>query len=304
MESLFSITDFMPEESKCADVLRKLRWGDGPIKCPRCTSERIKSNGTYHQHYHKFYCHQCKRSFTEKTGTIFDNSKLTLSEWFYIARELQRNISMNQIHKDLGIAYQHVMHASHKLMDSVYMKRLVELEGEDIEVDEMYQSAGSKGKKQTERKPRKRGLKLRGRGTYDKDKPPIVAVVARKGKAVIEMFHDLSKRNIDAFLYNVTGRFFHTDDFRIYWHLDDEPGIVHESVNHSRKEYAAGYKHTNTVEGLYSGLRTWLRRYKGVSKDNMYKFVSLFQFNYNHRELHPMLLLDALLETVFLGAVI
>jgi len=74
------------------------------------------------------------------------------------------------------------MHAAHKIMDSVFMKRLVELTGEDIEVDEMYQSAGQKGKKCRDREPRKRGLKLRGRGTYNKDKPPIVAVISRRGR--------------------------------------------------------------------------------------------------------------------------
>jgi len=298
MEALFSITDFMPSEAKCVKALIKLRWGKGPITCPRCKSKRIKSNGAYHKHYHKFYCHSCKKSFTERTGTIFDYSKLHLNEWFYIARELQRNASINQIHKDLGRAYQHVMHAAHKIMDSVFMQRLIELSGEDVETDEMYQSAGGKGTRQTEREPRKRGLKLRGRGTFDKDKPPMVASVKRKGKAVVEVFRHLNKRNLDAFLYFVNGRFMHTDDFRLYDHLDGTPGMIHESVNHSKKRYAECYKHSNTVEGMFCDLRTWLRRYKGVCKDNLYRFVALFQFNYNHRWLSPVMMLQSLLRTV------
>lgn len=288
----------MPSEAKCVRLLRELRWGRGPITCPRCKSGKVKSNGTYHKHYHKFYCHDCDRSFTEKTGTIFDNSKIPLNEWFYIARELQRNISINQIHKDLGRAYQHVMHAAHKIMDNVFMQRLIELSGEDVEVDELYQSAGSKGKKRIDREPRKRGLKLRGRGTYAKDKPPIVAVTSRGGNIVIEMFRELNKKNLDAFLYFVTGRFVHTDDFRIYRHLDDLPGIVHESVNHSKRHYAECYKHTNTVEGIFCDLRIWLRRYKGVCKDGLYRFISLFQFNYNHRDMDSISLLQSLLKTM------
>lgn len=288
----------MPSEAKCARLLRELRWGKGPITCPRCKSERVKSNGTYQKHYHKFHCHSCGKSFTEKTGTMFNHSKIPLNQWFTIARELRRNTSMNQIHKDMGIAYQHVMNASNKIMDSVFMKRLIELSAEDIEIDEMYQSAGIKGTKQTEREPRKRGLKLRGRGTYGKDKPPIVAVVERGGKAVMEVFHQLNKKNLDAFLYLITGRFVHTDDFRIYQHLDDAPGIIHVSVNHSKRKYAQCYKHTNTVEGLYADLRTWLRRYKGVCKRNLYRFVSLFQFNYNHRDMAPMPSLQVFLKAM------
>lgn len=283
-----TISDFMLPERKCAQLLIHMRWKDGKVKCVYCGSGKIHSNGTRQKYFHKYVCRDCNRNFTEKTGTIFSNSFMELREWFYMARELQRGISINQISKDTGRKYEHVMHAAHKIMDSVFMKRLVELAGEEMEVDEMYQSAGDKGTKQAKREPRKRGLKLRGRGTYDKDKPPIVAAVRRGGNAVIEVFRDLNKKNVDAFLYFITGRFVHTDDYRIYDHLDKIPGMVHESVNHSKRRYSECYKHSNTVEGMFGDLRTWLRRYKGVCKDKLYRFVSLFQFNYNHRELDPI----------------
>ena len=120
----------MPTEAKCVKLLRELRWGKGPVTCPFCKSDKVVSNGTYNKHSHKFYCRPCNRAFNERTGTLFDCSKLQLREWFYIARELQRNTSMNQIHKDTGIAYQHVMHACHTIMNNVFMKRLIELSGQ------------------------------------------------------------------------------------------------------------------------------------------------------------------------------
>lgn len=293
-----TIKDFMLSERRCVQVLRYARWNDGKVRCVYCDKTNVVSNGTRRKHYHKFMCRNCGKSFTETTGTIFHNSYMQLREWFYIARELQRGTSINQINKDLGRSYRHVMNAAHKIMDNVFMKRLIKLDADDIEVDEMYQSAGSKGTKQAERTPRKRGLKLRGRGTYDKDKPPIVAAVERNGKVSIEVFRKLRKNNIDAFLFFVRGRFVHTDDFRIYDHLDNEQGMVHESVNHSKKRYAEGYKHSNTVEGLFCDLRTWLRSYKGVCKDKLYRFVSMFQFNYNHRELDPVEKFMSLISTI------
>jgi transposase-like protein len=297
MKSLFSITDFMPSEAKCVKILRKLRWPHG-IVCPLCGSKKVVKFSPLRKIMHRYLCNNCHRTFNDLTGTIFENTKLDLNEWFYIARELQRGISINRIAHDLDRKYDHVMHASHKIMDSVFMKRLIELDSEDTETDELYQSAGSKGKKQTEREPRKRGLKLRGRGTYAKDKPPIVATVERGGRAIIEVFRELNKKNIDAFMYLVNSRFAHTDDYRIYAHLSLLPGLIHESVNHSKRRYAEGYKHTNTVEGMFSDLRTWLRRYKGVPKENLYRFVSLFQFNYNHRWLTPLEMFAELLSTV------
>jgi transposase-like protein len=288
----------MPSEAKCARIFRKLRWADG-IKCPRCGSGQVTNFCAYREHLRRFRCKHCHRSFTDMTGTIFEDSNMALNEWFYITRELQRGMSINQISKELGRGYRHVMNAAHKIMDSVFMKRLVDMSAEDIEIDEMYQSAGEKGKKQTTRNPRKRGLKLRGRGTYAKDKPPIVTVVGRGGNAVMEVFRTLNKKNLDAFLYLVTGRFVHTDDYRIYDHLDESDGCIHESTCHSKKQYAQAYKHSNTVEGMFCDLRTWLRTYKGVCKENMHRFVSMFQFNYNHRMLNPFDAFSALLSTSF-----
>lgn len=194
-----TINDFMLPERKCIQILKELRWDKGKVRCVHCDSDNIVCNGTKDRHQ-RYRCNDCNKFFNITTGTIFAHSNMRLNEWFYIARELHRGISINQISKELGRSYQHVMHTAHKIMDSVFMKRLIELDADDIEFDGMYQPAGSKGTKQTERNPRKRGLKLRGRGTYDKDKPPIVAAVGRNGKACIEVFRNLIKNNIDAFL--------------------------------------------------------------------------------------------------------
>ncbi len=297
MKPLFSITDFMPTEAQCIKVLRKLRWPNG-IKCPRCGSKQVVKFSPHRKVMHKYLCKHCRRIFNDLTGTIFANTKLGINEWFYIAKELQRGISINQIAKELGRKYEHVMNAAHDIMDGTFMKRLIELSGDDVEVDEMYQSAGEKGTKQTAREPRKRGLKLRGRGTYAKDKPPIVAAVCRGGNAIAEVFTHFCRKNIDAFLYNVNGRTLFTDDYRAYDHLDYADGVLHESTNHSKKHYTECYKHSNTVEGMFCDLRTWLRRYKGVCKKNLHKFVSLFQFNKNHNHLPPMDMFMELLSTV------
>jgi transposase-like protein len=88
-----------------------------------------------------------------------------------------------------------------------------------------------------------------------------------------------------------------TDDFRSYMHLGGE-GWDHRIVNHSLGEYARGDDHTNTVEGLFQDLRHWLDTFKGVCKRNLQLFVSLFQFNYNHRGLNSMDRFTELLRTI------
>ena len=87
--------------------LRELRWPDG-IKCVYCGSGHVVKFGSQRKHVNRYLCRKCHKTFSDLAGTIFENSKMKLNEWFYIARELQRNTSINQIHKDLGREYDNV----------------------------------------------------------------------------------------------------------------------------------------------------------------------------------------------------
>lgn len=61
-------------------------------------------------------------------------------------------------------------------------------------------------------------------------------------------------------------------------------GYTHESVNHSRKEWARGDVHTNTVEGFFSLLKRGLYgTFHAVSRKHLHRYVSEFQFRYNAR---------------------
>ena len=74
MEAYFTMQDFLPSEEKCVRVLVNLRWKN-KITCLFCESDNIKKNCIRQKFYHKYICHDCKKSFNEKTGTIFVNSK-------------------------------------------------------------------------------------------------------------------------------------------------------------------------------------------------------------------------------------
>jgi transposase len=54
-------------------------------------------------------------------------------------------------------------------------------------------------------------------------------------------------------------------------------GYGHDYVNHSLREYARGDVHINNCENRASILRRWLSVHRGVSKDNLDTYLSLFQ---------------------------
>jgi len=66
---------------------------------------------------------------------------------------------------------------------------------ESAEVDETYKNASRKGKK-TVKRPRKRGRKGRGRGTYSTDRPPIFTVYGRTTGSIVYRAHRKATKKI------------------------------------------------------------------------------------------------------------
>lgn len=50
------------------------------VDCPYCCSSNIKKNGKKNK-IQKYYCKNCKKEFNPLTNTIFDNHKISITEW-------------------------------------------------------------------------------------------------------------------------------------------------------------------------------------------------------------------------------
>lgn len=75
------LTAPLADEQDCIDRLRSIRWGDGDL-CPYCDDRRI-----YHfSDRRTFKCGGCRRRFSIKVGTIFEDTKLPLGKWFIAIR--------------------------------------------------------------------------------------------------------------------------------------------------------------------------------------------------------------------------
>src|SRR5881392_3895621 len=180
-----------------------------------------------------------------------------------------------------------------------------QLEG-TVEADDLYHTAGNKGqaaqggKKALGRKPRGRRKKREpGRGHYDKDRPAIIAWVSRQGGVVIHATRDFTVKTVQkaADLAMQAGSKLYTDSASSYRLIT---GYAHDSVNHTKKEYARGDVHENRAECLFSLLKSYVRVFRGVSKTNLPGYVGFFQFLRNFRQLNAFeqaeLILQAALD--------
>jgi len=114
------------------------------------------------------------------------------------------------------------------------------------------------------REDRRNRLKgARGRGTQEKEKPPIFGMIQRCGDVAIQMLANVQQKATEPLIKATVlpGTLIYTDEYGIYGRLNDW-GYEHKSVNHGNGEYARdedenGFHevHVNTMEGFWSLLR-------------------------------------------------
>ncbi len=177
-----------------------------------------------------------------------------------------------------------------------------------MEIDEVYIVAGHKGYPKSVaakgRQGRRRRLKgARGRGTAATDKPPVLGIIKRNGEVIVKMLDNVRQETIKPVIeeYVEKGSLVYSDEYCIYSRLE-KWGYKHESVCHSKGEFARdddgdGFceVHTNTIEGFWSLLRSWLRPHRGISQENLPLYLGFFEFIHNTRA-RGRTLLPSLLE--------
>ena len=131
----------------------------------------------------------------------------------------------------------------------------------------------------------------RGRGTLEKEKPPIFGMLQRTGEVVIRMLANVQQVTIGPLIRETIakGSVIYTDEYDIYSRLS-EWGYTHHTVCHGAGEFARdddgdGFceVHVNTLEGFWSLLRSWLRPHRGISQEKLPLYLGFFEFVHNIR---------------------
>ena len=178
----------------------------------------------------------------------------------------------------------------------------------EVECDEAYVIAGHKGQPEVGKSKGRQGRRRRrkgkaGRGTLEKERPPVFGMMQRGGQVVINLLANMRQKTIEPFIKDtiVAGTLVYTDEYSMYARLCAW-GYDHKSVDHGQGEFARDEDgdglcevHVNTMEGFWSLLRSGLRPHRGISQEKLPLYLGFFEFVHNVRK-RGKALLHALME--------
>jgi transposase-like protein len=134
------------DEAKAYAFVEAELWPEGPV-CPHCGGcERISAitpNPEKKIRVGLKYCGQCRRQFTVKVGTIFEDSHIPMTKWLqaiYLLTSGKKGISAHQLHRVLEITYKSAWFLSHRIREAMASGDLTAFGsgGGIVEVDETF----------------------------------------------------------------------------------------------------------------------------------------------------------------------
>lgn len=279
------------DEQFCIDLIAAMRWADGQAVCPKCSQK----NNHFMASRKVWQCKnkECKKQFSVKVGTIFEDSAIALEKWLlamWLIVNAKNGISSYELHRALGITQKSAWFVLHRIRTAMTVGSIEKLSGE-IEVDETY--VGGKSKNMHVKK-RKELQMTRG---Y-KQKTGVMGMVQRGGRVKA---HVIKIADTETLLGSIAenvevGSTVITDDAGGYRNMNDE--YRHEVINHA-VEYVRGNVHTNSIENFWSLLKRTIKgTYISVSPAHLQKYVEEQVFRYNERETNDQMRFVRLIESI------
>ena len=277
-EAIFNQPHFH-DADKAREHLETLRWPNGII-CPHCGG--VERNNALKGKSHRtglYKCGDCRQQFTVTVGTVFERSKIKLNVWLqavHLMCSSKKGISSKQLERLLGVTYKTAWFMSHRIREAMTDDYVGQLGsgGGTVEADETYWGNDKRSKL---------GSKKKGGGAGHKEK--IVALVERNGQ--VRSFHvkDVNGATLRKILTDQIAEDANlmTDELRLYKPIG-KAFASHETVVHSKKEYARGSAHTNTIEGFFSIFkRGMIGTFHHVGRQHLRRYTREFDFRYNTR---------------------
>src|SRR5437773_690994 len=133
--TLIEAVTYFSDADRAHDFVVRMRWL-GAITCPRCGSDQVG----FVQTRRIWNCKGCKKQFSAKVGTIFEDSPIGLDKWLpamWLICNAKNGISSYELGRSLGITQKSAWFMLHRIRLAMQTETFQMLDGE-IEIDETF----------------------------------------------------------------------------------------------------------------------------------------------------------------------
>ncbi|MGO9339482.1 MAG: IS1595 family transposase [Terracidiphilus sp.] len=279
-QTLTEAIRYYADPGNCVSVIKEMRWPDGEPVCPHCGERR---------HYWlakqmRWKCASCRKQFTAKTGTVFEDSPIPLDKWLigiWLVANCKNGISSYEIARHVGVTQKtgwFLLQRIRYALANGSLERFGGPESGPVEVDECFIGGKPQNMHMNKRLKMKQGMhanpKMAVMGMLDRESRKVRATVIPNAKREVlqrEILNAIEK-----------GSTVYTDGWAGYDNLAAQ-NYIHETVTHMQ-EYVRGQVHTQGIENFWSLLKRGLNgTYVAVEPFHLHRYVDEQAFRYNNR---------------------
>ena len=260
----------------CVKEVASVKWPKGEPVCPRCGNKRHSFLKTRLM----WKCLECRKQYSVKVGTIFEDSPIGLDKWLcamWMLANCKNGVSSYDVARALEVTQKTAWFMLHRIRYAVHHGTINKMTG-TVEADETF--IGGKARFMH---ADKRAEKIHGRGP--EGKAIVFGLLDREtGKVRTSVVGTRRKQDLQAEIRdNVTaGAALYTDALKSYDGLDSE--YAHKVIDHA-EAYVDGAVHTNKLENFWSLLKRSIKgTYVSVEPFHLFRYLDEQSFRYNERK--------------------
>ncbi len=287
-ETLLEAIKYFADPDLALAFMVEMRWPDGVV-CPVCGGKEHSFLSTRRL----WKCKGCKKQFSVKLGTIFEDSPIGLDKWLpalWMLANSRNGVSSHELGRSLGVTQKSAWFMLHRIRLAMQSMTFRKLCG-DVEVDETY--IGGKRANMHKSKRAKMPVHI---GT--KHMSAVLGLLERKrgsnhSTVVVRRVRTTRKGELDKHIRSTVeqGSNVYTDAHPTYRRLADVPWgdeYAHAAVDHAI-EYVSGQVHTNGIENFWSLLKRSIRgTYVSVDPFHLFRYLDEQAFRFNNRTLSDL----------------
>ncbi|MDQ3987018.1 MAG: IS1595 family transposase [Actinomycetota bacterium] len=274
-QTLIEAVRYFADIDVATQFVARLRWPGGPM-CPRCGGKDY----SYLTSRRLWKCRDCKKQYSVKLGSIFEDSAIKLDKWLvsiWLIANAKNGISSHELARATGLTQKTAWFVLHRIRLAMQTGTFDKLSGE-VEADETY--IGGRGFNMHKSKKDKFG----GKRGIAVNKTAVIGMRQRDGQVIANVVPNTKRPTLQGEVrkHVEPGTSLYTDKLLSYTGLEGD--YDHQVIDHA-EAYVRGRVHTNGMENFWALLKRGLKgTYVQADADHLHRYVDEQVYRYNQRE--------------------